>query len=92
MAERYMRKRKLKKRFLLISSISKFLKKNGPIVLLIIVFVVGVCILYFKPEPEPEPNMWDKMKQSTESIWIGLKSRAILAWSNISGFFGNLFK
>ena len=89
MAERYTEKRKLKKSFLIISNISKFLKAHGK-TLLVGILIIGVIALYFKPEPEPEPGFFDELKQSAGSGLAKTKDSIGNVWGRIKGFWGKV--
>ena len=97
-----MAERKLKKRFLVISGISKYVKSNAKMLLVIFAILIAFLALYFKPEPEPEPTFLEKIGQSTASMYSGAKewvadaangiaSGAKNIWGKVTGFFGNLF-
>ena len=94
MAERYTEKRKLKRSFLIISNVSKFIKAHGIILLLFAVFIVLLILLILQftpdPQPEPEPNKFDIIKQGVGDFWLTTKIGAGKAWGGITGFFGNI--
>lgn len=94
MAEQCKEKRKLKRSFLIVSSVSKFFKLHGMklLILALIVVVIISIVLQIMPEPQPEPkpSVFEEFKQGADSFWMNTKSTAEKAWGGVTGFFGNI--
>lgn len=82
MAEKYTGKRKLKKRFLVISSISKFLKKHGLIMVAIILLVIIGIYVYAKLN---EPSKVEIAVENTAAAYQSIKNDVASTWRNVSG-------
>ena len=103
MAERYGEKRKLKKRFQMISAISKFLKKYGVYILIGVLLVsLFVGVLDYKEKKEEQRKQQieyeksfeakiDRTKERVGVFFGGIWENIECGWDNVTDFFEGLF-